>query len=100
MMSLPVWLTGPMLLLGVSVQEGFLSRGFLSKGVSVQDGSLSREFSVQRGSLFRGSLSRRFSVQGVSVRGTPPTQNPLYTVTSGWYESYWNAFLLEFVMIR
>ena len=76
-MSLPVWLSGPMFLLegggpsrGFSVQRGLCSRGSLS-GVSVQGGYL-------------------FS--GVSAGRSPPP--PRQNQKSGWYASYWNAFLL------
>ena len=83
------------LCLGVSVQVGSVSRGSLSRSVCVQGGSLSG-----------GSLSGRVPVQGVSVweslcpggvclRGVSVREPPLRTVTSGQYESYWNAFLVS-----
>ena len=86
MMSLPVWLPGPMFLRGVSVPSGpmflpgewvsvqggwslclvpcSLGKGFLSRGLC---SSLSRGFSIQRG-LSPGGLCP----EGVSVRETPP----------------------------
>ena len=70
MMSLPVWVPGPMFLRGgvVSVQRGLrLCPGCVS---------------VHRGSLSRGSLS------GGLCRETPRNQK------SGRYASYGNAFLL------
>ena len=65
----------------------------MSRGVSVQgclrpDGSVSRGVSVQEVSVQGVSLFRGISVQGVSVQG-----DPLCTVTSRQYASYWNAFL-------
>ena len=87
MMSLPVWLPGPihipsggcsvpgpMFLLGVSVQGAYVL------GVSVQG------VSVQVGLRPGGVL-----VQRVSLRDLP--DRPLCTVKSGRYASYWNAFL-------
>ena len=60
MMSLPVWLPGPMVLLGVSVSGPmFLPRWSLSL-VGLCPWSHV---------LFRGSLSKEVSVQGVSVQG-------------------------------
>ena len=86
----------------------YVSVGFSVRGLC-PGGSLSRGFSVQGGlcpgeSLSGGSLSRRVSVQGVSVKGIsvqgslsrippPQTEAPSHTVTSGWFASYWNAFL-------
>ena len=74
MMSLLVWLPGPMFLLrslclggGVFVQ-GVSVWGSLSRGTSVQ-GGFSPEWSLSGGSLSRESLSRGFSVQGMSVQG-------------------------------
>ena len=95
MLFLPVWLLGPMLLLGVSVSglmfflgvfvQGSLSRGLCSEG------------SLPRGSLSRVSLSRNLcpegvSVQGISVQeglyqGNPQAETP-YMVKSRWYASY------------
>ena len=59
-------------------------------------GSLCREIHVQEGFCAGRFMRRRVSVQrvsvqwlcwGVSIRVTPRT------VKSGWYASYWNAFL-------
>ena len=75
-MSLPVWLLGPMFLLGS-----------LSRGVSVYTGSVSRG-GLCPGDLYaEGSLSRGY-LSGVSVQ------------KSRWYASYWNAFLLYFILGR
>ena len=63
---------------------GLCPGGVLSRAGPCPGGSLSR-----RGSLSGGSLSR-----GVSVRETP------HTVASGWYASYWNAFLFIIQLIR
>ena len=52
-------------------------------------GSLSGGIPVQGGSLSRGGLC---PVE-ISVRETPPDREPPYTVKSGQYASYWNAFL-------
>ena len=85
MMSLPVWLPGPMFLLGWSLS--LVPCSF--QGVSVQ------------GSLFRGCLSG-VSVLGVSVQGSPwgslskgSLSGGLCQVKSRWYASYWNAFLYK-----
>ena len=59
MMSLPVWLSGPIFLLW-----------------GLQGVSVSSEVSVQEGSLSRRSLSRRVSVQGGLCPGGSPWQNP------------------------
>ena len=73
---------------GVSVPGGLCPggevsvQGDLCPGGSLSGGSLSR-----RRSLSGGSLSR-----GVSVKETPRQRHPLICV-SGWYTSYWNAFL-------
>ena len=79
MKSLPVWMPGPMFLLGgVSVSDpkflpgGSLSRGSLSGvGIYVQGGL------CPGGSLFGRVLCPGVSVQGVSVRDTP-RQRPMY----------------------
>ena len=74
MMSIPVWLTGPMFLLEVSLLRGYLSRGIFVYGVS--------------------GGGRRFVQRRDSVQGSPWTETPLpCTVTSGLYASHWNAFL-------
>ena len=80
MMSLPVWLPGPMLLLGGICAWSHVP----SRGVSVQ-----RVVSVQGGLCPGGSLSRGVSVQGVSLTETPPPR----TLKNRQYASYWNAFL-------
>ena len=78
---------------GISVPGGLCPRGLclrgsLSQGVSPGGASLS-------GGLCPGrSLSRGVSVQGVSVMETPRM------VMSGRYASYWNAFLLELVIVN
>ena len=77
------WAGGGSLSGGISVQEGLCPGGVsvresLSRGVSVWGVSVSVQGDLCPG----GSLSR-----GVSVRETP------CMVTSGWYASYWNAFL-------
>ena len=46
-------------------------------------------------SLSRGSLSKGVSVQGGQCQGDTPVQRSPHTVKSGWYASYWNAFLLK-----
>ena len=58
MISLPVWLPGPMFLPGVSVQEGLCPRRSLSRSVSIQ------KCLCPWGSLSRGSLSMGVSVHG------------------------------------
>ena len=107
MMSLPVWLRGPMFLPGgslsrlVSVQVGLCS-GSLCPGGSLSRGSLSRGLcpgrSLSRGSLSRGSRYKQISLQGVSAQGVPVQgglcPRGLCLVKSGQYASYWNAFLL------
>ena len=75
-------LSGESLSTGVSVQGG------LSRGLCLGE-SLSRGVSVQRHLCTEGSLYR-----GVSVSKTPLDRDP-HTVTSGRYESYWNAFLFS-----
>ena len=65
MMSLPVWLTGPMFLPGGSVSRRVYIWGGLCLG--------------REGLSPGGSLSGR----------------PTRTVMSGWYASYWNAFLFS-----
>ena len=106
MMSLRVWLSGPMFLSEGSlclVTCSFLES--LSRGVSAQ-GGLCREVSVQ-GSLHPGGVS----VQGVNVQGGlcpgvlcpegggvlcpggVSVQGDLCTVKSRQYTSYWNALL-------
>ena len=66
--SLPVWLTGTMFLLGESV-----SYTMFLLGVSVQDGSLSSKSLLREGGLSRGVSVR----EGVSVRGVPQTKTSL-----------------------
>ena len=78
MMSLPVWLTGPMFLLGrgVSVPGPIIPSGGLCAGWSLSreglcpGGSLSSRGSLSRGFCTVGSLSRRFLSKGVSVWGS------------------------------
>ena len=41
---------------------------------------------------------RGVSVQRVSFRETPPDRDSHCTVKSGRYASYWNAFLLTFIL--
>ena len=72
---------------GVSVW-GSLSRVGLCPGVLCLGGSLSRGVSVQGLSVW-GSVSR-----GCLYPGRPYGHRPPPMVTSGWYTSYWNAFLL------
>ena len=109
--------------LGVSVQGslcpgGSLSRWSLSRGVSVW-GSLSRGSlsgglcqwdlcpgGLCMGSLCLGCLCLGFSVWEVSVQrglclvgsllGRPP---PHCMVATGWYTSYWNAFLFMYFKV-
>ena len=106
MMSLPVWLPGPIFLPGSLCPEESLSWGVSVLGGLCPGGSLSWVVSVLGGlcpgSLSRGALSRQVSVQGgscpgglclgIPVRETPQTETH-HTVKSGWYASYWNAFL-------
>ena len=79
MMSLPVWLPGPMFLLGVSVSGPIflLARGVFVQGVCL--GSLSGAISVLgvsvQTSLSRESLSGR-SLSGGHCPGKPPGQRP------------------------
>ena len=85
MMSLPVWLPGPMFLLGGLYRCSCVPFGGL----------------CPRGSLSRGSLSRGASLsRGVSVRETSRTETPFRTVKSGQYASYWNAFLFNTVFYK
>ena len=91
MMSLPVWLPGPMFLLGglcpwshvpslgvsvqgASVQGGSLSGGFFPGGVSVQGTSV-QGVSVQGVLCPRGSLSNGFSIEGGLCRETLPPES-------------------------
>ena len=67
MMSLPVWLTGLMFLLG----DLCLCSHVPSRVVSVQGAS----------------------IQGGLCQGDPPGHRPTDMVKSGQYASYWNAFL-------
>ena len=85
----------------VSVQGGLCPGGSLSRGVSVQGVSLSGGVSVQGVSVqgvCPGGLSREVCLEGLcpggSLSGRPPGQRPPHTVTSRWYVSYWNVFLL------
>ena len=108
MMSLPVWLPGPMFLLGgaLCLWSHVLSAGSLSRGISVQGnfcpgglypGGLCPGESLSRGSLSRRGLSPRSLCQADPQTETPtetPQQRPPYMVKSGRYASYWNAFLL------
>ena len=73
MMSLRVWLPGPMFLVGgLYLWSHVPSKGSLSGG-SLSRESLSRE-SLSRESLSRGSLSGGLC-RGVSVRETPPNRD-------------------------
>ena len=89
MMSLPVWMPGPMFLLGESLSRGSLSwgaggvsmsrgclcpGGFLSGGFSGQGGLCVcvQGISVQEGLCPGGSLSMG------SLSGRPPRQRPMY----------------------
>ena len=60
MMSLPVWLPGPMFLLGRSLSGGLCPVGSLFRG------------SLSRGSLSGGSLSRGVSVRRETTRTETP----------------------------
>ena len=114
-MSFPVWLYGPMFLprdlcawTHVPSRES-LSRWSLSREVSVQGVSLQWGLCPEglcRGkSLSRGSLSSGVPVQGVLIQETPSRESvtsrisvqggsrPPPLLRSGWYTSYWNAFL-------
>ena len=73
--------------------RGGLCLGDLCPGGLCPGGSLSsgRGVSVQGGGWCPRGLCLGVSVQGVSVRETP------YTVTSGRYASYWNAFLFGII---
>ena len=111
----------------VSVQVGLcpkrsLSIGSLCPGVSVKGkgafvravsgwlvffpgGSLCLFPCSVWGSLSRKSLFKGFFVkwEGISVqrsfcKGDPPDKDP-QTVKSGWYASYWNAFLYYLVLL-
>ena len=101
MMSLPVWLPGPMFFLGrISVSGPMF---LLGRGVSVQGvcagglcprnlclGDVSVQAGVCPGGLGPGGLYPGGSLsRGVSV-GRPLPRNQ----KCGWYASYWNAFLL------
>ena len=74
---------------GVSVQ-GHLCPGGLCPVGLCPGGSLSRKVSVQEGLCPGGYLSRG------SLLGRPPHRQG---VTSGWYASYWNAFLLCIILV-
>ena len=103
-----LWGGGGCLCPGVSVWGGPCPGGLcpgrsLSRWVSVQ-GSLSRGVSVQGSLCPRGSLSRGLCPWGVSVLGGLCLGGLCpwgglchgdhhHTITSGWYASYWNAFL-------
>ena len=63
------------------------------QGISVQGVSVHR--SLSRGSLSRGIFVWGVCVQGCLCQGDPRTETPSGTVKSRWYESYWNAFLLD-----
>ena len=80
MMSLPVYVPSPMLLLGeVFVMGGSLLRGLCQEGVSVSGEGL-----CERGSLWKeGSLWKR---------DPTPVMTSLGSHWSGRYASYWNAF--------
>ena len=65
MMSLPVWLPGPMFLPGVLCPVGSLSRGSLSEARCLSRGGPGGL--CPGGSLFRGSLCRGVSAQGWSL---------------------------------
>ena len=83
------------LCLGGSLYKGVSVWGISVQGGLCPGGSLSRGGSVQGGLCPGGALSRGVSVQGVSLsRGVSVRETPR-TVTSGWYASYWNAFLLD-----
>ena len=77
MMSLPVWLSDPMFLLGVSVPAPMLLSGGICLGVF----------------LSGVSLSRGFFVQGDVCRETPTDRDSPLQWTCGLYASYWNAGL-------
>ena len=73
MMSLPIWLLGPMFLPwglcpGVSVR-GSLFKGLSVKGAFCERESLSKGVSVKGSLCQRESLSKGVSVKGVSVKG-------------------------------
>ena len=76
MVLLPVWLPGPMFLLGCPLSQ-----------VPYSEGDVSLKLLSVQGVSFRGSLSRDSLCMGYL---TPPQ-----TVKSGRYVSYWNAFLLR-----
>ena len=82
MMSLPVWLPGPMFLLGwgVSVPGPTFLPGGLCPG-----GSLSRRVSVQRG----------VSVQGGLCQGDPPPRQRPHLYSKEWVV----RILLEFFLV-
>ena len=81
MMSLLVWLPGPLFLLGVSVSGPI----FLPGGLADID-LPQTEIPLDRDPPDRDPPGQR-----------PPDQRPPCTVKSGWYASYWNAFLVVVV---
>ena len=99
---------------GVCIRgRGSASRGSASSGVCIW-GSAFRRICIQGGSASRWSASRGVCLQGREgsasggglgrltslprgeVEQTPPRYMEYYGIrlTSGWYASYWNAFLL------
>ena len=102
MMSLPVWLLGPMFLPwglcpGVSVR-GSLLKGLSVKGAFCERESLSKEVSVKRVSV-NGSLCKGGLCEGVR-NGDPMVLTCSSGNNSSWYASYWNAFLFTYIFTR
>ena len=87
---------------GGSLSGGSLSMGEVSvQGVSVW-GLCSEDLclgvSVQGEGLCPGGLFPGGSMSRGFLLGRPPWTETPHTVTSGWYESYWNAFLLVHIL--
>ena len=88
----PSMLTGgiPAACLAVGAGGWVLSQHALQQGVCSQGGACSR------GSTPRGGLLPGGSAPRVCVYGDPPAKAAGYCC--GWYASYWNAFLLIYIL--
>ena len=118
MMSFPVWLTGPMFLRGGLCLWGLCQGDPLDRdppwiGTSRQRSPLNRDPPGQRPSpLDREALDRDPSWTETPPEQRPPglkppdrepqTETPWigtpHMVKSGWFTSYWNAFLINIVV--
>ena len=81
-----------------SVHRGVLCPGMHHRshdqGVSVQGVSVQGRVSVQGGFSVQGGLCPGGSLSGGSLPRGSMLGRPPSMVTSRWYASYWNAFLL------